>query len=285
VSALAASNGTMYAGGYFTSIGGQARSRIAALDTTTGLATAWNPSANGSVSALAVSNGAVYAGGAFTIIQGLPQTYIARFYPAPTSAPSVTVLSPNGGEGVSIGTVRRLSWRASAPAPGIQSADLYLSRNGAMGPWELLAAGVSNTGHYDWTVTGPASAGACYLWVDARDYAGQIGSDIADAGFTIGSGLVGVGGPPAVANFELGPAAPNPVRSRSVMSYTVPRRSQVLLTLLDLQGRVVSRMFAGNREAGHYAVPLEAGGLPPGLYFVRLQARGVDMRQRMVVIK
>jgi hypothetical protein len=232
-----------------------------------------------------VSNGAVYAGGAFTSMRGLPQAYVAHLHAAPTSPPSVTVLSPNGGEGVSIGTLRRLSWAASAPAPGIQSVDLYLSRNGAMGLWELLAAGAANTGHYDWTVTGPASAGSCYLWVDARDYAGQIGSDITDAGFTIGSSLVGVGGPAAIAAFELGPAAPNPVRWRSVLSYTVPRRSQVQLTLLDVQGRVVSRVFDGNREAGRYAVPLDAGGLAPGLYFVRLQARGADLRWRMVVIK
>jgi len=227
----------------------------------------------------------VYAGGAFTNMRGLPQTYIAQLNAAPASPPSVTVLSPNGGEGVNIGNVRRLSWAAGAPAPGIQSVDLYLSRNGAMGPWVLLAAGAANTGHYDWTGTGPASVGSCYLWVDARDYGGQIGSDIADAGFTIGTGLVGVGGPAAIAAFELGPAAPNPVRWGSVMSYTVPRRSQVQLTLLDVQGRVVSRVFDGNREAGRYTVPLDTGGLAPGLYFVRLQARGADLLRRMIVIR
>jgi hypothetical protein len=70
-----------------------------------------------------------------------------------------------------------------------------------------------------------------------------------------------------------------------VLSYTVPRRSQVQLTLLDVQGRVVSRVFAGNREAGRYTAPLDAGGLAPGLYFARLQARGVDLRRRVVVVR
>ena len=40
---LAVSGGTVYAGGWFTSIGGQARSYIAALDAVTGQATSWNP--------------------------------------------------------------------------------------------------------------------------------------------------------------------------------------------------------------------------------------------------
>src|SRR5262249_2898278 len=41
VLALAVSGPTVYAGGVFTTIGGQPRNNIAALDTTTGAATAW----------------------------------------------------------------------------------------------------------------------------------------------------------------------------------------------------------------------------------------------------
>ena len=43
----AVSGSTVYAGGDFTSIGGQTRNYIAALDATTGAATAWNPNASG----------------------------------------------------------------------------------------------------------------------------------------------------------------------------------------------------------------------------------------------
>ena len=78
VYALAVSGSTVYAGGDFTSIGGQARNRIAALDATTGLATAWNPNANSyRVDALAVSGSTVYAGGYFTSIGGQARNRIA----------------------------------------------------------------------------------------------------------------------------------------------------------------------------------------------------------------
>src|SRR5206468_10403809 len=55
VRALAVSGGTVYAAGGFSTIGGQARNQMAALDGTTGLVKPWNPSPNASVSALVVS--------------------------------------------------------------------------------------------------------------------------------------------------------------------------------------------------------------------------------------
>ena len=49
VYALAVTGSTVYAGGNFSAIGGQARNHIAALDATTGAATSWNPNATATV--------------------------------------------------------------------------------------------------------------------------------------------------------------------------------------------------------------------------------------------
>jgi hypothetical protein len=85
VAALAVSGSTVYAGGYFMSIGGQTRSNIAALGEVTGGATSWDPNANHEVLALAVSGSTVYAGGAFTSIGGLPHSYFAGFRIRPST--------------------------------------------------------------------------------------------------------------------------------------------------------------------------------------------------------
>ncbi len=62
---------TLYVGGTFTTIGGQARNRAAAISTATGLATAWNPNVNQRVRTIVVSPGGIYLGGDFTTIGGI----------------------------------------------------------------------------------------------------------------------------------------------------------------------------------------------------------------------
>jgi urease beta subunit len=115
--ALAVSGTTVYVGGTFTSIGGATRNNIAALDATTGTATAWNPNANSGVGALAVSGTTVYAGGNFSSIGGATRNHIAALDSATGTAISwnpnanylvnVLVLSGStvyaGGEFTSIG--------------------------------------------------------------------------------------------------------------------------------------------------------------------------------------
>jgi hypothetical protein len=72
---------TVYAGGSFTTIGGQPRSNLAALDYSSplslGNATSWDPAPNGPISTLAVSGTTIYIGGNFNNIVGQPRTNAA----------------------------------------------------------------------------------------------------------------------------------------------------------------------------------------------------------------
>lgn len=76
VNALAVSNGVVYVGGWFFSIGGKDRNYIAALDAN-GKATAWDPNSSYEVFSLAVSGDVVYAGGRFISIGGKDRKNIA----------------------------------------------------------------------------------------------------------------------------------------------------------------------------------------------------------------
>jgi hypothetical protein len=82
VYAMSAAGGVVYVGGSFSSVGGQARTDLAALDPTTGAATSWNPGAtsvfpeNGHVTALLASDTSVYVGGSFTSLAGSSEHYL-----------------------------------------------------------------------------------------------------------------------------------------------------------------------------------------------------------------
>ena len=64
--------------------------------------------------------------------------------------------------------------------------DLLLSRDGAGGPYEVLATGISNSGSYGWTVTGPVVNGPRgILRVIVSDSGPTVGQDDSDGGFRI----------------------------------------------------------------------------------------------------
>ncbi|HEX8530348.1 MAG TPA: hypothetical protein VF646_10010, partial [Cytophagales bacterium] len=77
---MVAENGLLYAGGYFSQVGGQSRKHAAAVDMTTGKAAPWNPGSNYTVNSIAVFGHLVYLAGEFTTMgdktrQGLASVY------------------------------------------------------------------------------------------------------------------------------------------------------------------------------------------------------------------
>jgi hypothetical protein len=130
---------TVFAGGGFETMGGQARNLLAAVDTVTGLPTAWNPNAGSYVDALAVSDTSVYVGGQFTTIGGNGRPYFAQFPLTDTTPPTGTiVINGNATATKSAGVTLALSWNDGA---GSGVSRMRFSNDGTTwSPWEALAS-------------------------------------------------------------------------------------------------------------------------------------------------
>ena len=97
-------------------------------------------------------------------------------------APTVTVISPNGGEVAGIKTRYDILWTAEDNI-GVSSINLFYSTNSGAS-WKEIKKGEDNDGLYEWTVPDDATTTAL-VKVVATDGAGNSGEDVSDGVFTI----------------------------------------------------------------------------------------------------
>jgi hypothetical protein len=196
------------------------------------------------------------------------------------TAPSVTVIAPNGGEAYVAGSVVALQWNATDDV-AVASVTLRIKRDHPQ-PSILVATGVPNTGSYLWTSTTELTSTA-KLMVTALDDRGNGGSDLSDGAWSLTDPTAV--DTPGVLAFALGAVAPNPVSMGSVatIEYTLPHDAAIELSVLDVRGRHVTTLESGARAAGSHRATWNGGGLAPGLYFLRLTAPGNEAVRRVVV--
>jgi hypothetical protein len=208
------------------------------------------------------------------------RTVTATF--ADTTPPVPHVEFPGRGESIPVDAETTLVW-AAADGAGVASVDLRLSRHGLGGPFETIASGIENTGAHLWRVTGPPTTDAL-LEVVARDPSGNVAAAVGGR-FTISSGSPRTGAANAVVSFALGSPVPNPAEREALISFDVPSSATVRIALHDIHGRHVAWVAGGWYEPGRYTAVLDVSRLRLGLYFVRMQAPGADLRRRLVVRK
>lgn len=102
----------------------------------------------------------------------------------PSPAPSVTVVTPNGGETVVANAPTTIEWMAQSSI-GIAGVNLQLSLDGGQ-TYDVLAKGLPNTGTHTWFPANRPTTQAMIL-VEAVDYAFNVGQDESDSVFSVES--------------------------------------------------------------------------------------------------
>lgn len=157
----------------------------------------------------------------------------------------------------------------NATVNGISRRNIVHQLNGGAGAgsktfsfdWVAPASDIGNVTFY---YAGNASNGnndkpGDYIYTGSQVITPATGTGIAD--ITWDTGELGVG--------------PNPFRDALTMGYAMPEGGEVVLSLLDLEGRLVERLLASERPPGHHSETV-AGleRLGPGTYLLVLDAAG-----------
>jgi hypothetical protein len=279
VLALCATPAGLAAGGTFASAGGQPRSNLALLDRASGLATDWDPGADGAVSAFALAGTTLYCGGDFNTIGGEPRARLAALSLA-TGGPEPWDPGANAG-------VRALAFQqgivyagggftTAGGQPRVCLAALHPATGAAL-PWDVAI----ELGHSVLAVSvagGHVFAGGTQVSAGAEPTRGF-------GAFLAPEPLLDVrGSGPRRARGEIR-VEPQPARTVAQVKLTLPRETEAEIGLYDLTGRRLAILEPwGHRPAGEVTIALEARKLQPGIYLVRAVTPEGDLAGKLVVV-
>jgi len=75
--------------------------------------------------------------------------------------------------------------------------------------------------------------------------------------------------------------SPNPFRQATTLAFTVPAPGRAVVTVWDVAGTLVATLLDDEIGAGRHTLRFDAAGLPPGVYFARLQTPHGTAAHRM----
>jgi hypothetical protein len=90
--------------------------------------------------------------------------------------------------------------------------------------------------------------------------------------------------------FSLLQNVPNPFRGGTDISFVLPQKSDVRLSVYDISGRVVNRLLSGELESGTHRVgwdgrDMKDRRLPQGVYFYRLESEGRTATKKAILLR
>jgi len=104
------------------------------------------------------------------------------------------------------------------------------------------------------------------------------------AGFLTATDVAQIG-PATGRRFALLQNEPNPMRTVATVPFRLEVPGRVSLALYDVAGRRVRQLLEGAWPAGEHGVPLDAAGLPNGVYYLRLEVDGQRQAKACLVLR
>lgn len=95
-----------------------------------------------------------------------------------------------------------------------------------------------------------------------------------------------IGGPTSRSThtYELLQNYPNPFNPTTTISYSIPQRSHVTLTVFNTLGQQVAVLVNGDIDTGDHAVKFDGSNFASGIYFYRFQAGSFIQTKKLVLL-
>lgn len=171
-----------------------------------------------------------------------------------------------------------LRWRFAAT---VRPAEVSVERAERLeGPWASVPAALREESGVSVAVDRTAQTGRTYFYRLVVTLTGGERATYGPLSVTAGT---------APTELALSRPAPNPSAGPTRVDFTIPRECRVRLGILDLMGREVAVIAEGAYRPGRYQASWDGlgprGQVPVGLYFMRLQAGGKTLVQRITVAR
>jgi hypothetical protein len=87
-------------------------------------------------------------------------------------------------------------------------------------------------------------------------------------------------------DFDLNQNYPNPFNPETIISYSLPRKSDVTISIYDITGRLIDNISPGLQSAGTHEIRLQAAHhLASGAYMYRIQAGDFVSTKKMILLR
>jgi hypothetical protein len=215
-----------------------------------------------------------------------------RFFKENSPADSLSIFPvyPSPKRKINITSVLAIKWISEVPEGDSSWVKIEISVNDTLGPWNLIADGISNNGHYQCIIPeSMASTDTCrirYTVYTASDSA----TAITPGGFFI------KGDPVKVDNFNntlpekfvLYQNYPNPFNPTTNIQFTISSASGggfTSLKVYDVLGNEIATLVNEEKPPGTYEVEFDGTGFPSGIYFYSISAGNFLSTRKMILLK
>jgi hypothetical protein len=85
--------------------------------------------------------------------------------------------------------------------------------------------------------------------------------------------------------YKLSECYPNPFNAQTVIRFTLPRNTNINISVYDVTGRKISTLLSGIQSKGEYRINWDASMLSSGIYYINMNSVEFSKTVKALLVK